>query len=793
MRRRGAALAAAVVTLGLAACSGAGGTAPTRAPERTVRISVRSEEGDRVARAQLLLVGREAVSIEGPTSIEVDQPVAGVLRADGYLDEPVVLDPGDAAVTVQLLHRLGPTGTARRVLHFGGDVMLGRRYQTPGGREGTPTVADADDARAVVQDIAPLMAAADSTMVNLETVVGDLAPEDAYAGKRYQLQSPPTVVDALQEMGVDVAALGNNHAYDWQEAGVRSTIDALDDGGIAWTGAGETAAEAAAGRMVDVRGTKVGVVSATTVDGDFVNDSLPGPDDVPPVDLDPADAWQYEARELGFGEPGDANHVPFAARRPGAAWQEFSRLEPDLDAAQAGALWAALTADGAYPELQDWVARRGHGGAAAFDSPVAAAQVAALRSAGAGLVVVQIHGGFQFAETPSDFMRRSARAAVDAGADLVVAHHPHVLQGFEWYEGKLIAYSLGNLVFDQDFLSTFPSVILRTVFEGDRLVEARIIPLTIDRYRPVAVSGPAADRVLRLLNARSAIPASSERLEADVVASVLDAGAVTNAAVERDGTTGRVAQVGGDAPVDRINVGESGQLTLPACTIVSRPTGGAPDPEAAVGTDLLTWGSLEDATADGSSAPATHWQWSGPVGERYDEDRGAYLHLAPGEGVTATARQVARSAVPAHRFYGRDGRPVDGPASYTAELDVRAGRGSADLVAVLYDVNDTDPTVDPESVELHRERVPLPDSALDAWATVSVDLTEVIDRTYGGVRPEALLLYVVAPSGSEIDVDGLRLLEWRSLADLPVGAWVVADALRSAPETEVVLGRTGCT
>ena len=50
---------------------------------------------------------------------------------------------------------------------------------------------------------------------------------------------------------------------------------------------------------------------------------------------------------------------------------------------------------------------------------------------------------------------------------------PHVLQGFEWYKGRLIAYSLGNFVFDQDFLSTFPSVILRTIFEGDRMIDAR--------------------------------------------------------------------------------------------------------------------------------------------------------------------------------------------------------------------------------------------------------------------------------------------------------------------------------
>jgi len=46
--------------------------------------------------------------------------------------------------------------------------------------------------------------------------------------------------------------------------------------------------------------------------------------------------------------------------------------------------------------------------------------------------------------------------AIDNGADLVIVHHPHIIQGVEVYEGKLIAHSLGNFVFDLSYAETFP-------------------------------------------------------------------------------------------------------------------------------------------------------------------------------------------------------------------------------------------------------------------------------------------------------------------------------------------------
>jgi poly-gamma-glutamate synthesis protein (capsule biosynthesis protein) len=76
-------------------------------------------------------------------------------------------------------------------------------------------------------------------------------------------------------------------------------------------------------------------------------------------------------------------------------------------------------------------------------------------------VVVYIHWGVEKAHYPRPRIRRLAHALVDAGANLVVGHHPHVLEGVQWRGEALIAYSLGNLVFSNPTLPTRRTGVLR--------------------------------------------------------------------------------------------------------------------------------------------------------------------------------------------------------------------------------------------------------------------------------------------------------------------------------------------
>ncbi|HAZ64828.1 MAG TPA: capsular biosynthesis protein, partial [Armatimonadetes bacterium] len=65
-------------------------------------------------------------------------------------------------------------------------------------------------------------------------------------------------------------------------------------------------------------------------------------------------------------------------------------------------------------------------------------------------LVVSLHWGQEYQARPSARQQRLGRAAIDAGADLVLGHHPHVAQPIETYRGKPIVYSLGNAIFDRE-------------------------------------------------------------------------------------------------------------------------------------------------------------------------------------------------------------------------------------------------------------------------------------------------------------------------------------------------------
>jgi len=228
---------------------------------------------------------------------------------------------------------------------------------------------------------------------------------------------------------------------------------------------------------------------------------------------------------------------------------------------------------------------------------------------------------------------------------------------------------------------------------------------------------------------------------------------------------------------------------LPSCSLV-RSTGASPG-EAMVGRDLLAWGSLDDGTADDANAGGLHWRGDGAL--RWSRERGTYLHLESTAHASAPARQVARSDLPLHRWTDGVGNGLDGDPRYTVQLSLRRAGDPPVLRLALYDVNDTDPTVEPTSTLLHTAEVALPLTSEGEWRTVSVDITDVVTSTYKGVRPEAVLVYVTAPAGdSRPDIDDVRLFEWRQLSALPQGVWTAADALQSPVASDLSLEVRGC-
>jgi poly-gamma-glutamate capsule biosynthesis protein CapA/YwtB (metallophosphatase superfamily) len=798
MKRRTGVLVAASMTVTSCALGPAETTRLDAVSE--VVVNVVGEDGAPLAGAQYDYEGGSATAdSDGRLEFEIAAPVAGVVTLAGKLPEPLVVAPRDRELGLVMYDRFG-AGGERTSMHFGGDVMLARRYQEPG-RAGTALATDAASARSVVSDLAPLAAAADLTVVNAETVIGRLEPSDAYPAKRFLLQSPPFIIDMLEALGVDLVTLGNNHAYDWRDPGVTATINALDAAAMPWTGAGLDPIDAVRGTIVAAGERDVGVVSATTVNGDFVNDQLPILGDPVPASILPAEAWQYDTRNFTFGEPGSPGYIAPLERRAGDAWHEYDLLEPTIAPARAAEAWAALTAPDAFPELQDWVARRGHGGAAAHNREAIAAEIDRLRADGADIVVVQFHGGFQFSEVKSTFLRKISHRAIDDGADFVISHHPHVLQGVEWYEGALIAYSLGNLVFDQDFLSTFPTALLRLVVDGSGVIDARFVPVMLVDYRPVPIAGDAAERVVRLLHTRSALPAESERIVGFEVGSVLiddEAPGVETAAVDFERNSGAIRRRRPDASVS-LTAGPLASATLPPCLALRAD--GLPN-GIEYGVDLFDWGGFDDVTADGSRGSPMHWvvpssisSWSLVQGNSPDPSDDA-LELISDANRRIFARFVARVSIAEHRLYDTDsGRPADTAPTYTLEFDARRSRGENALARIdVYDVDDADPTSDPTSTLFRSVEVPLEIDESEEWSRHVVPLDDEIFAPDGDLTADAAMVTLIVEPAfrGRFTFDDVRMMEWRGapLTELPL--WAEVDALRADVVQSFDVSVSGC-
>ena len=111
--------------------------------------------------------------------------------------------------------------------------------------------------------------------------------------------------------------------------------------------------------------------------------------------------------------------------------------------------------------------------------------------------IVQYHGSLEYGDEPSGVTEQRLKRAIDQGAVMAIAHHPHVTQGIELYNGKLIAYSMGNFIFDQYFYSTGFSYLLNVWMDGERFHRAEIVPIYLRGYKPVPATGTSRYTVLK--------------------------------------------------------------------------------------------------------------------------------------------------------------------------------------------------------------------------------------------------------------------------------------------------------
>lgn len=778
----------------LAACSGTSVDTPQR--EMAVTLHVTDERGAALAGATVATSAGEWVTdAAGHVYLTgLHEPTLAIVSHEAMLAEPVVVGWSDAGRTVEvaLLDRLDGR---RWVLHAGGDVMFARRYEEP--RDGDPLIpagTRAEGARHVVSAVAPAFRLGDVVTVNFESVAADLPSSDIYPGKRFILRSHPDTLAGLESLGVTVAALANNHVRDYMDGGLAQTLDAFRDHGIPAVGATLDPDDEPPVHIAQVGGTRVAVLGWTSVTGSVVNDAYPRDGDPIPADLPYEERWQYRQRSWGF--EGETWSVPVAPRRIGSAWELFRDAESGLSENDVVAAWASLAE--VYPELQDWVARRGHGGAAMWRTTHATERIAALKEE-VDVVIVHLHSGFQFQEASSVFVRRNARAAIDAGADLVLGHHPHILQGMEWYRGRLIVYSLGNFVFDQDFLVTFPSAFLRVVWDSDRVVEARLLPLELVDYRPSPVADDAALSNLARVLDRGLMDSESRR---DPVTDAVCAyplardslSVPAHLVLERH--TGRIVAAPPASEPQTVVVPGDSYLAWPKHQLLpARLHATAGDSTGVeVGRDLLGWGRFEDEVANGHFAGSVHWSLSDGDHEtiRHGDapDGASFLRISrTGRNRSvAVVRPVARVPLPRHRLYAEGGAgpsPLDPPAAFSVVGTARLEGGGLPSVRLdLYHFDDTDPTEDPLSVEMGRVELAIPAVADGTWQPFDVPIPPEILDADPPVNVVMLYLALAPPASgdSHVDLDELGVVEWRSTGPMPEGYGAFTYVRNRGPE-----------
>ena len=338
---------------------------------------------------------------------------------------------------------------ARRArLAFVGDVMLSRSLRP---------FAERDYLR-----LLSLLRDSDLAIGNLETVVRH--PEEGYPNFTMgtPMTTPPELLADLQWMGIKLVSIANNHATDYGVAGVEAMVAHLRQAQFKAAGAGSNLACARAPAYIDTACGRIALVAATSFFRPWNSASDQRPDMHGRPGINP----------LGFGTSYVVSSSDFETLRGLGA-----RLGLTQERARHSRQFYSAAELGEQSDdrltLFGHQFRRGH--AHAVETKVnridAEANLRAIAEARrqADWVVFSFHshefgdGGRLSAETdagltdPAQFAVDFAHAAIDAGADVVTGHGPHLTLGTELYRDRPIFYSLGNFIFQNDTVEQFPA------------------------------------------------------------------------------------------------------------------------------------------------------------------------------------------------------------------------------------------------------------------------------------------------------------------------------------------------
>jgi poly-gamma-glutamate capsule biosynthesis protein CapA/YwtB (metallophosphatase superfamily) len=298
---------------------------------------------------------------------------------------------------------------------------------------------------------------ADAAVANLEVLLTDGGGiPSARSGGTY-MDAPSWVADELAWMGFDLLAAATNHAGDLSLPGMVLTMRALDERAIPYAGLGETLAEARAPAYTERPCGRVALVAATTsfvpgTEAGHQRPDSPGRPGVSPLGLETAYEVPSETFDLVTGLAAD-----IGLEEPRERYRDLG-FPVDGDGSEGFHFPNLRGADVVFEEAEDFGIRRGVNGE---DAAAVLARIEAAERQ-ADLVVASLHvhegaEGHRNDHSVPGFLERFARECVDAGADVVFGHGPHVIRGIDLHDGVPICYSLGNLAMQNETIPTQPA------------------------------------------------------------------------------------------------------------------------------------------------------------------------------------------------------------------------------------------------------------------------------------------------------------------------------------------------
>lgn len=265
---------------------------------------------------------------------------------------------------------------------FGGDVLLSEEHLS------IYDQSNASITSIIETSLLEYIRTGDIFMVNQEFPFSNRGTK--HKDKQYTFRVAPSRVNILNELGIDIVTLANNHTLDYGEEALLDTITTLEHGKIPFVGAGSNLDHAKQPYIYDHGEKKIAFLAASRV--------IPVPE------------WNATHSKPGLLTTYD----------PAILLDEIKQAKSKND-----------------------------------------------------YVVVYVHWGIEREEYPKEYQRNLGRQYIDAGADIVIGSHPHVLQGIEFYNGKPIVYSLGNYIFNR---RTYTTMLIEATINEENEFILSVIP-----------------------------------------------------------------------------------------------------------------------------------------------------------------------------------------------------------------------------------------------------------------------------------------------------------------------------